>query len=118
LPKVEQERIFEGPVWNYLCLERPISRAGITFVLLKTSRSPGRSSAGKSRICRSSSSPEAGMTSSRAAVARLARVLRDPLARQVEIEIVDVHSLTAGDGAPTRLSSIERLSGAIFAISR
>jgi type IV pilus biogenesis protein CpaD/CtpE len=32
---------------------------------------------------------------------------RDQFARQVEIEIVDVHSLTAGDGAPTRLSSIE-----------
>jgi hypothetical protein len=41
---------------------------------------------------------------------------RNQFARQVEIEIVDVHSLTAGDGAPTRLSSIERLSGAIFAI--
>ena len=28
LPKVEQERIFEGPVWNYLCLEdeRVLSR--------------------------------------------------------------------------------------------
>ena len=28
LPKVEQERIFEGPVWNYLCLEGEIANPG------------------------------------------------------------------------------------------
>ena len=28
LPKVEQERIFEGPVWNYLCLEDEIANPG------------------------------------------------------------------------------------------
>jgi phenylpropionate dioxygenase-like ring-hydroxylating dioxygenase large terminal subunit len=28
LPKIEQERIFEGPVWNYLCLEDEIANPG------------------------------------------------------------------------------------------
>jgi len=28
LPKVEQERIFEGPVWNFLCLEDEIANPG------------------------------------------------------------------------------------------
>ena len=28
LPKAEQERIFEGPVWNYLCLEDEIANPG------------------------------------------------------------------------------------------
>jgi hypothetical protein len=28
LPKVEQEQIFEGPVWNYLCLEDEIANPG------------------------------------------------------------------------------------------
>jgi phenylpropionate dioxygenase-like ring-hydroxylating dioxygenase large terminal subunit len=28
LPKVEQDRIFEGPVWNYLCLEDEIANPG------------------------------------------------------------------------------------------
>ena len=28
LPKVEQEQIFEGPVWNYLCLEDEIAHPG------------------------------------------------------------------------------------------
>src|SRR5947208_2739860 len=39
-------------------------------------------------------------------IARLARVPRDALARQVEIEIVDVHGFPGGDGAPARLASI------------
>src|SRR5580704_19204891 len=40
-------------------------------------------------------------------IARLARMQRNPLARQVKIEIVDVHSHRAGNGVPTRLSSTE-----------
>ena len=28
LPKTEQERIFEGPVWNYLCLKDEIANPG------------------------------------------------------------------------------------------
>src|SRR5690348_11271564 len=35
LPKLEQERVFEGPVWNYLCLESEIGNPGdwrTTFV--------------------------------------------------------------------------------------
>jgi peptide/nickel transport system substrate-binding protein len=39
---------------------------------------------------------------------------RNPFARQVEIEIVDVHSLTAGNGASTHFSSIESGSTAQF----
>jgi phenylpropionate dioxygenase-like ring-hydroxylating dioxygenase large terminal subunit len=28
LPKIEQERVFEGPVWNFLCLEDEIANPG------------------------------------------------------------------------------------------
>ena len=46
---------------------RPVSRAGITLVSLKTRRSPGCISAGRSEIRRSSNPPDAGITNSRAA---------------------------------------------------
>ena len=63
------------------------SCAGITLVSLKTSTSPARSSSGRSRTRRSSSPSPGRTTSSRAASRGSRRPQRDPLLRQLEIEL-------------------------------
>ena len=74
-------------------MRRPCRLAGMTFVSLTTTASPSRSSAGKSRMTRSSN----GVVCTRAhdqepgAIARSRRTQRDAILRQWEVEEIGAH---------------------------